>query len=135
MPLEPAKLKTESLKLETVFNHLETKLYPILDFHERLKVKTNWDWIRDKLENVERAVHPTLKVDDLPKQPPPSELSRTMPESLHNLVQEEVVPELEGCTYPQEVLNGTMGADIIVGQDVVIWTTEKVDRCLNFSAI
>ena len=128
-PLRPSKLRTESLRLDTVFCHLETKLYPILDMSERVEIKSNWDCLRDKLEGVERACLPSLKIEDLPKQSATLERqTRDLPESLNVLIEEEAIPELEGLAYPEEALEGSRGSGLIVGQIVAIWTLEK-NRC------
>ena len=125
-PVKPAKLRTDRLKLDTVFCHLETKLYPILTLEEKMIVKTDWDQVRSKLEKLETSILSEMRMSDLPKQSGRAINFSTVPENLQRLVNEEEIPELEGCMLANE--SRFDESDVIEGQDVVIWTESCENR-------
>ena len=128
LPVRAAPFNMELLKLDLVFSHLQTKLYPLLNHTDLLSIQQSWDGLRQKLENLDRnwINLPKLKLQDLKTQTehaPRSEI--TLPESLGNLVQEEAIPDLAG-----HLASGTSASqpEVMVGQDLVIWTDSKTDR-------
>ena len=127
-PIKAAEINMESIKLDIVFMHLQTKLYPILGSEEKVLIQSNWDWLREKLENLERnhSTLPTLKLADLPKQILSNLGHFEIPSNLEPIVNEGAVPELRGNYAPDEDVERN---DVEVGQDVVIWTKSKRDRC------
>ena len=130
-PLLPAKQRTENLKLDLIFLHLETKLYPLLSFVDKLAIQSNWDWIRDKLEGIERSELPTMKITDLPRQSNDTDVTVRLPENLNELLGEEEIPDLIGCKFPDVAIDGSLEADFVVGQDLVIWTEVKESRLFS----
>ena len=90
-----------------------------------MSIQTNWDWVRDKLENLSRSELPTMKLTDLPKQSADMELSKRLPENLNDMMADEAIPELEGYVSPDGIIDGSLEADFVVGQIVVTWTQSE----------
>ena len=121
-PIKAADFNMEALKLDMVFNHLETKLYPMLNIEEMRCVKGNWDLMREKLDRLDRNKHniPPMKFSDLPKQPHRDGPAFTVPENFQFLVNDEVIEPLDGCLAPDTA--DSHGSELYKGQVIAVWT-------------
>ena len=127
VPVKAAELNMDSIKLDLVFSHLQTKLYPILTYDERLRIQSDWDRLREKLDNLVRnfSTLPTMKLVEMPKQELVTVRNFEIPTNLENVANEGVLPELKG-KYASDEDDGS--SEVEVGQDVVVWTKSKHDR-------
>ena len=127
-PIQAAEFNMGSLKLDMTFNHLETKLYPILSPEEIIPVKRSWDWLRENLDKWERNWRniPALRILDLPLQQPRPEPSFTVPDNFKHLLEDDDVPVLEGNIAPDTSISPKN--DLECGNNVVIWTQCTADR-------
>ena len=126
-PVKAAEVNMDSIKLDLVFSHLQTKLYPILTHDERLRIQSDWDRLRDKLDNLVRnfSTLPTLNLGDMPKQELNSVRNFEIPSNLESIANEGVLPELKG----KHACDDDSGLnEVEIGQDIVVWTKSKHDR-------
>jgi hypothetical protein len=148
-PVGAAEFRVDKLMIPLVRKHLE-KYFNTLQLVERMSVRTNWDRLFDKMENVarRRSTLEKMNIQDLPRQ---VDLCNQLPDDLENLENDKYndIPDLSGEVFPEvlddEVLpeavdDADFSADIQVGMDVCIysqtvdsrpWVGRVLKKCSN----
>ena len=126
-PIGPAPLRLEKLNLPKVFQHLQ-KYFITFPLTDRMKIQGSWDTLRDKLENLQSRADgfKKMKIQDLKHQDPNT--STVLPQQFAHLSQDEVIPDLEGDTFPEVLDEADFQEDNREGVVVLIYTKTKYNR-------
>ena len=125
--VDPAEFRIKKLDLPKVFLHLQ-KYFSTLPLVERLGVQGSWDRLREKLEKLpsqadvlrKMNIHDLHSFDSIPQ--------INLPHHFAHLGQDEIIPDLEGETFPEELNEADFEEDVKEGLDVLIYTRSKLGR-------
>ena len=123
----PAPLRVEKLNLEKVFQHLQ-KFFTTLPLTDKMRIQGSWEKLREKLEKLQIRAEGfrKMKIQDLKQQDPNT--CTVLPQHFAHLGQEEVIPDLEGDTFPEVLDEADFKEDNKEGVDVLIYTRTKHNR-------
>ena len=122
-PVGPAEFRCDNLKFDEINKGLR-KYLSTLDLEKRMTIQTSWDSLRSTLEALPRRSENLVKMNiaDLPQQ---VEDVPAVPDQLQPV---DEIPELLGDLFPEEICDGQLGEEVVVGMDVVIYTDQLKGR-------
>lgn len=128
MPIsDVAEFRVDHLNLEQVSRDLQ-KYYMTMDLAKRMVVQSSYDRLRKKLESlpVVQDTFEKMNLGDLRQQ---VHCEVTIPENFVHLTEDdELIPELQGARYSEDIQDSIFASEFVPGLEVVIYTTTKKDR-------
>ena len=120
----PAEFRIEKLNLPKIFQHLQ-RFFLTIPLVERMVVQGSWDKLREHLEKLPRQAELLKKLDIFELKPQNSDIPINIPQHFAHLSQDEVIPDLEGETFPEELDEADFNEDVKEGVDVLVYTKTK----------
>ena len=123
----PAEFRIEKLNLPKIFQHLQ-RFFLTIPLVERMVVQGSWDKLREHLEKLPSQAELLKKLDIFELKPQNSDIPINIPQHFAHLSQDEVIPDLEGETFPEELDEADFNEDVKEGVDVLVYTKTKHGR-------
>ena len=123
----PAEFRIEKLNLPKIFQHLQ-RFFLTIPLGERMVVQGSWDKLREHLEKLPSQAELLKKLDIFELKPQNSDIPINIPQHFAHLSQDEVIPDLEGETFPEELDEADFNEDVKEGVDVLVYTKTKHGR-------
>ena len=121
-PVGSADFRIEKLELDKLMKNLETVFQP-LPITERMSILTSWAALKKTLEAlpIRKDSMPKMDLNNLPK--------RSWKETEEsNLDVEEEIRDIEGVFHEDDVCEGDVDDEVVVGMDVCVYTNSKIRR-------
>ena len=114
-PIKAAEFWIDKLNLQKVRQHLISKFITTLPNDQKIPVQTSWDRLLDTLESLPKRgpFFDNMKIEELPKI---DDLEFHLePLNAPELLEDELIPELEGEEFPDDLEEGDFEQEVIPG--------------------
>ena len=126
-PVDVAPFRIESLNIPKVYQDLK-RFLATLPLVDRMTVQNSWDSLRRKLEDLPFQLEKfeKMNLNILPPQSVDNPI--VIPDHLSQINKEDVVKDMEGDTFPEDLDDADFNEDIREGLDVLIYSDVKQGR-------
>ena len=125
-PVPASGFREEELSLDKVLSDLRKYYLPSLSPKDKRRVSESWERLSNMLTQLPMKHHPSMKIQDLPRQEPVQPVR--LPDALELFDDHSEPPELIGQRHAPLVQEANFKQDVDIGMDVVILTFSKIKR-------